>query len=213
MARSRSSRMSSTPPCDAASSSITSRLPGPPGASDTQDSHTPHGVDVGPWLVANEITIVSTVPTLVALWPPSSLERVRLLIMGGEACPPELASRLQVSRTGVREAIRTMLSSDGVVRAFGHRLYPDGDPRAKAIMSSFDVPPLYAALAEAGEELLGEPANLDFSLAALAAAYALPDDAPMVIFALARTVGWLAHAMEQVVSGDLIRPRAHYAGS
>ena len=53
------------------------------------------GVDVGPWLVANDITIVSTVPTLVSLWPAASLERVRLLIMGGEACPPELATRLQ----------------------------------------------------------------------------------------------------------------------
>ncbi|MFK5635807.1 Pls/PosA family non-ribosomal peptide synthetase [Ornithinimicrobium sp. LYQ103] len=53
------------------------------------------GVDVGPWLVANDITVVSTVPTLVALWPPSSLARVRLLVMGGEACPPELAARLQ----------------------------------------------------------------------------------------------------------------------
>ncbi|GAA5105824.1 non-ribosomal peptide synthetase [Alloalcanivorax gelatiniphagus] len=53
------------------------------------------GVDVGPWLVANGITVVSTVPTLVSLWPTSSLERVRLLIMGGEACPPELAARLQ----------------------------------------------------------------------------------------------------------------------
>ena len=27
------------------------------------------GIDVGPWLVANDITVVSTVPTLVALWP------------------------------------------------------------------------------------------------------------------------------------------------
>ncbi|WP_170955531.1 amino acid adenylation domain-containing protein, partial [Ornithinimicrobium cerasi] len=53
------------------------------------------GVDVGPWLVANDITVVSTVPTLVALWPPASLEHVRLLILGGEACPPELAARLQ----------------------------------------------------------------------------------------------------------------------
>jgi non-ribosomal peptide synthetase-like protein len=53
------------------------------------------GVDVGPWLVANDINIVSTVPTLVALWPADSLEQVRLLIMGGEACPPELAARLQ----------------------------------------------------------------------------------------------------------------------
>ena len=53
------------------------------------------GVDVGPWLVANDITVVSTVPTLAALWPASSLEQVRLLILGGEACPPELAARLQ----------------------------------------------------------------------------------------------------------------------
>ena len=119
----------------------------------------------------------------------------------------------QAAASGVREAIRGMLSSEGVVRAFGHRLYPDGDPRARAIMASFEVPALYTTLAEAGEELLGEPANLDFSLAALAAAYALPEDAPLVIFALARTVGWLAHAMEQIESGELIRPRAHYAGS
>ena len=40
--------MSSTPLCVAASSSVTSRFPGPPGASDTQDSHFPQGVDVGP---------------------------------------------------------------------------------------------------------------------------------------------------------------------
>ena len=53
------------------------------------------GVDVGPWLVANDITVVSTVPTLAALWPIDSLARVRLLILGGEACPPELAARLQ----------------------------------------------------------------------------------------------------------------------
>ena len=52
------------------------------------------GVDVGPWLVANRITVVSTVPTLVALWPTESLAAVRLLIMGGEACPPEIGARL-----------------------------------------------------------------------------------------------------------------------
>ncbi len=52
------------------------------------------GIDVGPWLLANDVTVVSTVPTLVALWPMESLADVRLLIMGGEACPPELAVRL-----------------------------------------------------------------------------------------------------------------------
>ncbi|WP_144712219.1 Pls/PosA family non-ribosomal peptide synthetase [Curtobacterium pusillum] len=52
------------------------------------------GVDLGPWLIAHTITIVSTVPTLAALWPDDALEQVRLVIFGGEACPPELAARI-----------------------------------------------------------------------------------------------------------------------
>ncbi|MFJ2055683.1 Pls/PosA family non-ribosomal peptide synthetase [Streptomyces sp. NPDC087908] len=52
------------------------------------------GADLGPWLVEQEITVVSTVPTLAALWDPETLAEVRLLIFGGEACPPELTQRL-----------------------------------------------------------------------------------------------------------------------
>jgi non-ribosomal peptide synthetase-like protein len=52
------------------------------------------GAGLGPWLVEQEITVVSTVPTLAALWEPETLDEVRLLIFGGEACPPELARRL-----------------------------------------------------------------------------------------------------------------------
>lgn len=52
------------------------------------------GADLGPWLVEQEITVVSTVPTLAALWEPETLDEVRLLIFGGEACPPELVQRL-----------------------------------------------------------------------------------------------------------------------
>ncbi|MFT4201422.1 Pls/PosA family non-ribosomal peptide synthetase [Gordonia sp. (in: high G+C Gram-positive bacteria)] len=54
------------------------------------------GMDLGPWLVRRAVTAVSTVPTLAALWPPQALESVRLLIFGGEACPPELGQRLAV---------------------------------------------------------------------------------------------------------------------
>ena len=54
------------------------------------------GMDLGPWLVSRDITVVSTVPTLAALWPAEALEAVRLLIFGGEACPPDLAERLAV---------------------------------------------------------------------------------------------------------------------
>ncbi|BBZ31429.1 Pls/PosA family non-ribosomal peptide synthetase [Mycolicibacterium confluentis] len=54
------------------------------------------GMDLGPWLVSRDISVVSTVPTLAALWPAEALEQVRLLIFGGEACPPELVERLAV---------------------------------------------------------------------------------------------------------------------
>jgi non-ribosomal peptide synthetase-like protein len=52
------------------------------------------GADFGDWLAGRRITVVSTVPTLAALWPPEAIARVRLLILGGEACPAELAARL-----------------------------------------------------------------------------------------------------------------------
>jgi non-ribosomal peptide synthetase-like protein len=52
------------------------------------------GADLGSWLVEQEITVVSTVPTLASLWEPEALDEVRLLIFGGEACPPELVQRL-----------------------------------------------------------------------------------------------------------------------
>ncbi|KHK96384.1 amino acid adenylation protein [Microbacterium mangrovi] len=52
------------------------------------------GEDLGPWLVGHGITVVSTVPTLAALWPQDTVENVRLLIFGGEALAPELVARL-----------------------------------------------------------------------------------------------------------------------
>ena len=52
------------------------------------------GADLGAWLMHRRISVVSTVPTLAALWPPEELRGIRLLILGGEACPAELAARL-----------------------------------------------------------------------------------------------------------------------
>ena len=49
--------------------------------------------------------------------------------------------------------------------------------------------------------MIGERPNVDFALAALAVALRLPDTAPLQLFALARSAGWLAHMLEQVESG------------
>jgi amino acid adenylation domain-containing protein len=56
------------------------------------------GTELGPWLAQRGVTVVSTVPTLAALWDDASLAGVRLLILGGEACPEPLAWRLAVGR-------------------------------------------------------------------------------------------------------------------
>jgi citrate synthase len=79
-------------------------------------------------------------------------------------------------------------------------------------LAHLDLPPEFAALRVAGERLIGEPPNIDFALAALAAAHELPEDAPITLFALGRSVGWVAHVLEQQRSGELIRPRARYVG-
>jgi citrate synthase len=61
--------------------------------------------------------------------------------------------------------------------------------------------------------MTGEQPNVDFALAALADRFGLPRDAGFVLFALARSVGWIAHALEQSATGHLIRPRARYVGT
>jgi len=52
------------------------------------------GPELVSWLAQRQVSVVSTVPTLAALWPTGSLRGVRLLVLGGEVCPRGLADRL-----------------------------------------------------------------------------------------------------------------------
>ncbi len=113
---------------------------------------------------------------------------------------------------GAEQAIRDRLSQGWPVRAFGHRLYPEGDPRATALLRLVEVPPVYEQLRGAVEHLIGDAPNIDFALVAMTASHDLPTDAPLILFTMARCVGWLAHGLEQAASGQLIRPRARYTG-
>ncbi|AJD41309.1 citrate synthase [Rhizobium sp. SEMIA 4085] len=115
-------------------------------------------------------------------------------------------------RIGAKEAIRRILAQGSRLPAFGHPLYPDGDIRAEALLAHVTPAEVFFEIQEAGEAMIGERVNIDFALTAMAEHFELPRDAPLVIFALARSCGWMAHAMEQVESGHLIRPRARYTG-
>jgi citrate synthase len=100
---------------------------------------------------------------------------------------------------------------------FGQFLYPAGDPRAATILSALtrtlpEASALIESAAAAGTRLTGRPPNVDFALAAAATSLALPRNAALAMFILGRTVGWIAHAIEQYESGVLIRPRARYIG-
>lgn len=115
------------------------------------------GADVGPWLVANSITVVSTVPTLVALWPPEALARVRLLIMGGEACPPELSSRLQ---SPGREVWNTYGPTEATVVACGALLDGSDPVRIGLPLDGWDLAVVDpegqpVAIGESGELIIG----------------------------------------------------------
>ena len=95
---------------------------------------------------------------------------------------------------------------------FGHLLYPDGDPRAIALLDALPARDRHPALLAAVHERLGERPSVDYALVALCRHLGLPDGRAYEVFALGRTVGWIAHAMEQRRGDILIRPRANYTG-
>ena len=111
------------------------------------------GMDLGPWLVANDVTIVSTVPTLVSLWPPDALADVRLLILGGEVCPPELAARLA---TASREVWNTYGPTEATVVACAAQLTGAGPIRIGLPLDGWDLAVVDAAGGHVAEGDVGE---------------------------------------------------------
>lgn len=98
------------------------------------------------------------------------------------------------------------------VPGFGHPLYPDGDPRAAALLAQLPRPLRNERLQAAVFERNGQHPSIDYALVAMRRALGLPQGHAYLTFALARTAGWLAHAVEQGRSDVLIRPRAAYVG-
>lgn len=117
------------------------------------------------------------------------------------------------------ETLAARLRRGEEIPGFGHRLYPQGDPRGRLLLArARSAYPASAAIAlaqavtMAGSQVLNERPNLDFGLVSLCSAAGFPPDAPLTLFALGRTLGWIAHAIEEYSNGRLIRPRARYVG-
>ncbi len=151
------------------------------------------GMDLGPWLLANDITVVSTVPTLVALWPPDALDDVRLLILGGEACPPEIGARLA---TPEREVWNTYGPTEATVVACGARLTGGSPVRIGLPLDGWDL----AVVDAAGHRVAdGEPGELIIGGVGLARYLDAEKDA--AVYAAMPALGW----DRAYRSGDVVR--------
>ncbi len=121
--------------------------------------------------------------------------------------------------SGARTALQAAGRRHGGPPGFGHRLYPHGDPRARALLAALNAAhPAAPAVRAAGEVQrvigaeTGEHPNIDLALAALTLTLGRGADDALTVFALARASGWLAHSLETLREGTLIRPRARYVG-
>lgn len=109
------------------------------------------------------------------------------------------------------------LQRGGSFPGFGHPLYPAGDPRGRLLLELLSEAKSAAAeaarpIAAAATALTGRAPNIDWALAVLGRHLELPSGAALGLFALGRSLGWIAHAQEQYASERLIRPRARYIG-
>ena len=68
------------------------------------------------------------------------------------------------------------------------------------------------AISDEARSLRGDHPNIDFALVAVTLHLGLPPGSAQALFAVGRTAGWIAHALEQRTSDTVLRPRALYIG-
>ena len=151
------------------------------------------GMDLGPWLMANDVNVVSTVPTLVSLWPMEAMDEVRLLILGGEACPPEIGERLA---TGDREVWNTYGPTEATVVSCGARLTGEGPVRIGLPLDGWDL-----AVVDAEGTSVETGGSGELIIGGVGLARYLDTELDRERFAPMPTLGW----DRAYRSGDLVR--------
>lgn len=129
------------------------------------------------------------------------------------------------SADNVEAWLTNALDSGQRLMGFGHRVYKAEDPRAEILrgMAETASTPEFFELSKRTEdralEMLEERkpgrrlyTNVEFYSAAVLAAVGLPGDMFPPTFAVARSVGWSAHVLEQAANNRLIRPSSEYIG-
>ncbi|WP_170007909.1 citrate synthase [Bacillus fonticola] len=118
--------------------------------------------------------------------------------------------------------IREKLNNKEKIMGFGHRVYREGDPRAKHLremsqkLTNITGETKWYEMSTKVEEIVTSekplPPNVDFYSASVYHSLGIDHDLFTPIFAVSRVSGWLAHILEQYENNRLIRPRADYTG-
>ena len=117
----------------------------------------------------------------------------------------------EVDATGDAAAsIATRLSRGETLPGFGNSVYRDADPRGAELVSAAKLDVTMAAALQSARSMAGVEPNVDFGLLALERSFNLPQGAALALFAIGRSIGWIAHAFEQRATGTSIRPRAEF---
>lgn len=124
-----------------------------------------------------------------------------------------------VEADGATVASSRWLARHERVPGFGHAVYRDEDPRAAELLALLRATFTAAPAVTATDELVelcarrGLPApNVDLALGALVRAAGWEPGSGQLVFAVARTAGWVAHALEEYARPSPLRPRARYVG-
>src|SRR6266516_1327264 len=134
--------------------------------------------------------------------------------LGGEAMLAAAAGPGDVPRV-----VGSLLRRGERIPGFGHFVYRAGDPRAAFLLGEIRTrapgSPRLAVADALVHEVVGRglpTPNIDFALAVLASVAGMVPGAAEAVFAVARTAGWIGHALEEYARHAPLRPRARYTG-
>ncbi len=116
---------------------------------------------------------------------------------------------------GAPDALARWMTRGDDVPGLGHPLYPEGDPRGRELLRRVGEVADTSVVEELVEVAAARgmaPPNVDLGLGAAVRALDLVPGAGEAIFAVARTAGWIAHALEELERPSRLRPRARYVG-
>jgi citrate synthase len=138
---------------------------------------------------------------------------------GGASLGVETLLAAAADPAGAPRVVGDVLHRGEKIPGFGHQVYRGADPRGRVLSdlvrraapNAREVAVADAVIAEVRHRALPEP-NIDFALGTFTSAAGMSRGAGETIFAVARTAGWIAHALEAYEAGTVLRPRASYTG-